>query len=333
MTGETDFHAIRPDLCLAVSGAPGGRAHFRREYGEPGAASGPPDIRLTVDFARARGPASVAGGHKTVGWHVRLGDANAEVLDAEILIRGRPRSFALSLVQGYFAEPLLSIAAARAGYVLLPSAAFEQSGGAVVVLGRSGSGKSSLSARALAGGGAVFGDDQVLIDAAGRCFRFPRRMRFYSDLAVTAPTAHARLGRPERAALLARGLAKRATGGWVAPSLAVPAERLGRPAAGPAAIRRLVLIERDDTADDLAVHDLTLDRVLDDARDVLAEQRAHLGRAGSLGWTEALESTSAREGELLRRALEPIPLERLAVPRGWDASRALSALAERLLVP
>ena len=123
-------------LRLRVTGDAAAIGHARREYGRAEAPDAGP-VDLQVDFgpigrgaeratagdpapAPARAPAR--GGHKTVRWRVDLDNPGDTPLVARIETSGWPASFARSLVQGYIAEPLLSVAAARRGIVLLPGA-------------------------------------------------------------------------------------------------------------------------------------------------------------------------------------------------------------------
>ena len=61
----------------------------------------------------------------------------------------------LVVLQGYVIEPLLALLAPAANHVLLPAAAIAPNRSAILLIGRSRSGKSSLSARAATGGIAV----------------------------------------------------------------------------------------------------------------------------------------------------------------------------------
>ncbi|HVF79946.1 MAG TPA: hypothetical protein VNA28_16760, partial [Solirubrobacteraceae bacterium] len=184
-----------PGVDLRLTGDRTTARHYAAEYAGAEVADDGSAVALDVRFAPAAPSDGVRieGGHKTARWTVTAPAPAGGPLRAGIELRGRPRFFGLSLVQGYFVEPLLSVAVARAGHVLLPSAAIGEEGGVLVIMGSSGTGKSSLSARALAAGRPVLGDDQILLDGAGDCRRFPRRMRFYSDLPQTAPAAFARL--------------------------------------------------------------------------------------------------------------------------------------------
>src|SRR5215210_4284216 len=117
-------YRFRPELHLRVSGDRAALRHFDAEYGEAAVPDdgAPPaaEVRFT---RRLRGGTTSKGGHKTVRWLVGRSEPDAAPLRADVELRGAPRSFGLSLVQGYFVEPLVSVAAARAGYVLLPAAA------------------------------------------------------------------------------------------------------------------------------------------------------------------------------------------------------------------
>ena len=89
------------------------------------------------------------------------------------------------------------------------AAALDRDGKALILFGAAGAGKTTLSARAAAGGIRSLGDDQVIVDASPVCWPFPRRMRLYPDLKVTAPEAHALLPARDRAAAHQTGRACR----------------------------------------------------------------------------------------------------------------------------
>src|SRR6185503_16326284 len=228
-------------------------------------------------------------------------------------------------------EPALSVAAARAGHVLLPAAALSADGGAVVVLGRSRSGKSSAMTLALAAGREVLGDDQVLLSGFGACRAFPRRLRLYPDLRETAPQAYDRLPGAERRALAARRAARALSRGWVAPSLAVRATAMGPGApTGPLPVSRLVAVERTGDVDEPQSAPLDVEEAVALALTVLDEQRARLREAAGPAWGPALDAIREREATLLRSALADAPLERLRLPGDWSAPRGVAALAGAL---
>jgi len=322
-------YRFAPGLDLELSGPDAALRHFAREY-EPAAVADsdqPPALRATFAWGGDGAP----DGHKTVRWNVRLGAPDAHPLTLELGLRGRPRSFALSLVQGFHLEPALSVAAARAGHVLLPAAALSADGGAVVVLGKSRSGKSSAMTLALAADREVLGDDQVLLSGFGACRAFPRRLRLYPDLRETAPQAYDRLPGAERRALAARRAARTLSRGWVAPSLAVRASAMGPGApAGPLPVARLVAVERTDDVAEPHTAPLDVEEAVALALSVLDEQRARLRDAGGATWVRALEATREREATLLRSALANAPLERLRLPGAWPAPQGVAALAGAL---
>ncbi len=305
------------------------RRHFRHEYGPPAADSAAPPA-LDVVFARSLPDDAtvVAGRYKTVRWRVALSDPAEHPLRAAISLAGRPRSFGLSLVQGWFVEALLSLGAARAGQVLLPAAALEDGDGALALMGGSGSGKTSVSIRALAAGRGIVGDDQFLLDAEGRCRRLPRRLRLYSDLPLTAPDAFGRLPARARAALRGREVLRRLSRGSARPSFAVDVALLGRALAGPLELTRLVLIERQQGLDELKTVDTDPEAAVRQALELLDSQRARLPRAG--GWDETLAEVRDTERRTLTAAFAGLPVERLTLPAAWPAPKAVSRLADAL---
>lgn len=278
----------------------------------------------------AGGGTVLRGGHKTVRWQVALGNPAEAPLLMAIELDGAPTSFARSLVQGYFVEPLISIAAARRGLVLVPSAAIVGVDGLILILGRSGSGKSTLAARAMVAGRDVVGDDQVFVDRDGACRPFPRRLRFYPDIALTAPAAFARLSSGTKRALRIRNLVSAVSRGFVRPSLAVDRAELGGSwHAEPTPIRRIVLVERAGTSSGLLIEPGDGRMAVGWAADLLAEQRDRLARAGG-PWIATLNETGERERAILATAFAGLPIERVAVPPAWAAHAAIVALARHL---
>ena len=330
-------YAFLPALRLAICGDRVALRHFDHEYG-PRALDDPPaetevsiafvgDIRRSVPPSRAGQPG--VGGHKSVRWEVALSGPSERPFHAAIALRGWPRPFGLSLVQGYFVEALLSLAAPGSGHVLVPAAAIDSDAGPVLILGPSGAGKSSLSAMAIARGHVVIGDDQVFLDATGRCTAFPRRMRFYPDLGATAPEAYRALPRRARGLLRGRGVVARLTGGYVRPSLAVDPVDMGRSrelASG--VIRRVLLIEPRASVTDLDVTSGDLVTLLSDARHLFESQRARLWTVAPEGWREAIAPIAVQEEEILGSALDGLPFQRVRIPAGWPPRRSIEALAQ-----
>ena len=319
------------DGALALTAAPDLLRHFRAEYGAPDATS---PVRVAISIG-ARLPDGAAvdlhGGHKTVRWSVSLGQGDADPLRAILALRGSPRWFGVSLVQGFLVEPLISLAAAFRGQVLLPAAAIAEEGGALLLIGRSRSGKSSVSARALALGRQVLGDDQVLIDPGGDVSPFPRRMRVYDDLLKTSPMAARALPPRTRLGLRLRRAVRVATRGFVAPSLALPRSAFGGgPAATAAPLHRIVVVRRSASAQELSMEGLAHEDVLSEAIEILGEQRRALSRLQRDDWLTIMRSAAEREAAMLDSALRRAPAYRVTVPEAWGAPSAVDALARAL---
>jgi hypothetical protein len=328
---EGRHYAFGPAVRLVVDGSASARAHFDREYGPAAAPAGAADVEADVRLGRGPAGPHAAGRHKTARWRVALASPQERPLRVAIGVTGGPPSFALSLVQGYYVEPLVAVALARAGFVALPSAAVLRSGGALVIIARSGSGKSSVSVRALAGGARILGDDQVIVAGDGGCWPYRRRLRLYPDIQDTAPEAWRRLRTSTRRTLRLRRAVRRATRGVVAPSLAVSLSELSVPAAAarvPA--RRLVVIERASEVHVIMEREHDAGWAAREAAEVIAAQRARFAATAGEPWRSALRDTADREAEILRSWLEPLPVTQLRIPRAWDAPRAVAALAERL---
>lgn len=263
-------------------------------------------------------------------WAVELTDPLAASLRATIELRGEPRSFGLSLLQGYVVEPLLAVLAPERGHVLLPGAAIDTKRGTILMIGRSRSGKSSLSARAAASGLPVLGDDHVLLRRDGSCLPFPRRLRLYPDLPETAPGAYRSLPAPSRATLGALGLVRAVTRGAVAPPLRLRIEILGAAARGVFPVESVVVIERA-AVERLSRRTLEPEAAVEIAAEVIREQRAALDRFRDRSWSERLERVRELETQLLSSAFAGgRPAVHLLVPAGWPAGRAVSELAGAL---
>lgn len=305
-------------LDLAIDGDGATVRHFNREYGVAATIRPTPTIVEVAFIGHGLGQPgnSIAGGYKSMHWRTEFTAPDAAVLGAQIELAGWPRTFARPLVQGYFIEPLISVAAVRVDAVLLPAAAFRDSTGAiVVVLGPSGSGKTSLSMHALALGAPVLGDDQVLIESDGACRAFPRRLRLYSDLRERVPLAYERLPRHVLVQLGARRLVRILSRGAIAPSLAVPISIFGQKSPpDPAPIRRVAILERAFAPGELRTEPATVADAVNDALRLLREQREHLVLAGGDAWREALHDVERQEERLLAAALGGASVERITMP-------------------
>lgn len=353
--GERRF-AFAPGLVLAVRGDRATLEHFGAEYGSAAVETMPEapvavevDIeivgRLGADDARAErsgsdrtGGIELRDGHRTTRWRAHIGPPDEPTLHARIAASGL---FGRSFVQGFVVEPLLSVAAARGGRMLLPGAGLVLEEGLVLVLGPSHVGKTTLAARALAAGHAILGDDQVLLQGDGLVRPFPRRMRLYSDLGSSAPAAHRALPTAIRVQLALRSAAEMIVGRRLSLPVLARVPAVPHPAMRPA---RILLVERSAGASP------AIPRRVGDAgeleavpvgqaemrRVVLAlanEQRERLAAAASDDWNLALHAVSALEAGLIRSALAGVPAQRVVIPAGWDAARSASALARTVGLP
>jgi hypothetical protein len=317
---------------LRIQGPRSAVAHFTHEYGPclvPG--HDPVDALVTIGRLSDATPQGTAGGHKTVGWRVAVDTEMAQPLALWMATHGRPQSFVRSLVQGYFVEPLVSLVAPGRGVALVPAAAIALDDGLVLVLGRSRAGKSTLAARAMANGRTVLGDDQVFVDRSGRCWPFPRRLRFYPDLAETAPAAYARLRPRTRRALVLRRWVARLSRGWVRPSLAVDRTELaGDLTAAGLPIHRIVIIERSSSAASIQVTPALRAEAVETGASLLEEQRTRLADASGAAWKQRFVEVQAAEASILSDGFASIAVERIVVPDQWAAGPSISALTRQL---
>jgi hypothetical protein len=331
-----DRYRFGPGLVISIQGDRRARAHFRAEYATAAVAtdSTVPALEANIGaHVQSRGRARRAthepelhGAHKLARWRASVAiGRDLEHLHVAVDVHG---PLGLTLVQGYVVEPLVSLAAVQAGSVLLPSAAIERDGKALLLIGRSRSGKSSLAARALAAGFRILGDDQVLINASHDCHSFPRRLRVYPDLARTAPAAFAALRPSARGVLAALSRIKSLTRGFVAPPLRVSASTLGAGISPIGLPIGEVIVIRRAPVDVLTFEHLDRDELRAETEDVLLRQRSQIF---SLAGLQAASATLlARERTIIASALATAPARRVLVPGSWPAERAVRRLAQEL---
>lgn len=330
-----DLYRFAPGLTVCIRGDRRARAYFRAEYAAVALAPGPeaPALDATIGARvhrtrvdRRNGEPNLQGTHKLARWRACMPlQPDAQRMRVAVEVRG-PLGF--TLVQSYILEPLVSLAAIRAGSVLLPSAAISRNGKALLLIGRSRSGKSSLAARALASGLEVLGDDQILITAGNDCLPFPRRLRVYPDLARTAPAAFAALKPGARSALAVLGRVNALTRGFVAPPVKVSASTLsGGSAPSRLPIGEVVVIRRAPVTV-LTSQELDQRELAAEAEDALQGQRSEIFSLASL------EAASGRlleeERAIAASALGAAPARRISVPASWTAEEAVGALAREL---
>lgn len=332
---ESRRFAFREGLELRVTGRRPVLKHFEAEYRSAATREddSSPDVHVRFEpLPSGEHPRPlIRGRHKTARWTVALAAPHESPLTLSISLAGWPLSFGLSLVQGYFVEPVLSLAAARGGDVLLPAAGLAGEHGATILLGRSRSGKSSVSVRAIAAGRPTLGDDQILLDGVGRCRPFPRRLRFYADLPQTAPSAYARLRPATRGTLRSLQFVRKLTRGYVAPPVRIQATELGAYARAPLPTKRVFLVEREGGVEELTTTAADTETAVQFALQLLDEQRARLCEGTGSDWVQKLSDARQREEKTLRSALEGIAVRQIAVPKSWNAVRAIDALAELLV--
>lgn len=329
---ETIAISFAQGVVLTADGDAGALRHLSAEYA-PALTSGPlVDPCLELAFVRGvhRDGVTFVGRHKTVGWTVHVEDPIATPIRASIATHGRPRSFVLSLVQGYLIEALLSLAAAERGTMLVPAAAITSSDGATIVMGRSGAGKSTLCANALAAGYPILGDDQVFLKANTQVLGFPRRLRFYPDVERTAPGAYRRLSAVDRSRLAIWRAAAAGSKGFIRPPIRVPVGAIGTYDAGPRALRSFSIVERSADVSELQIVDVTTTSAIDLVMRVVDEQRERIVASGDPDWLARIQSARIREIELLESALQSVPISRYVVPRSWPAVEASARLAVEL---
>jgi hypothetical protein len=325
--GET--FAFLTGLRLEVRGDRQALQHFRAEYAaarsDPGVDS---DLVVTFGSTASRSP-RFEGAYRSLRWRVALDSIGDGTLEATIDLRGAPRSFGLSLLQGYVVEPLLGLLAPATRHVLLPAAAIASQGGALLLVGRSRSGKSTLVSRCAASGVGVLSDDHVLVSADG-CRAFPRRLRLYPDIAETAPAASAALPARTRKLLRALGVLRTATGGRLSPPVRVPVTTLGAVVREPLPLTRVVVLERREVPR-LSAEGLSLDELVAAAADAVQAQRSALERVDHTWWHEHLDRVLAAEESLLHETFaRAATRERLVVPTRLPAAQSIAAIAAAL---
>ena len=330
-----DLYRFGPGLTVSIRGERRARAYFRAEYGSAALAtrSEVPAVEAVIGTrVRPTGEATAGepellGAHKLARWRASLPvRPEVDTMRVAVAVRG---PLGLALVQSQVIEPLVSLAAVRAGSVLLPGAAIAQGDRTLLLLGRSRSGKTSLAARALAAGLRVLGDDQVIINADRECLPFPRRLRLYPDLSLTAPAAFAALRPSVRTRLAALGRVNALTRGFVAPPVSVSPSAIATDTTGPVRllIGEVVVVQRARVGA-LTLEQLNAVELAAEADDVLMGQRSEIFRVP--GVRAAYESLLAHERAIISCALAAAPARRVLVPDSWTSEQAVGALAREL---
>jgi hypothetical protein len=334
-TGAADLYRFGPGLTVSIRGERRARAYFCAEYASAALAgsSEVPAVEAVIGARlRARpglstGEPELLGAHKLARWRASVPvRPEVDTMRVAVAVRG---PLGLALVQSQVIEPLVSLAAVRAGSVLLPGAAIAQGDRTLLLLGRSRSGKTSLAARALAAGLRVLGDDQVIINAERECLPFPRRLRLYPDLSLTAPAAFAALRPAVRTRLAALGRVNALTRGLVAPPVSVSPSAIGDDATGP--VRMLigeVVVVRRARVGALTLQPLDAEELAVETDDVVMGQRSEIFRVP--GVRTAYETLLAHERAIISCALAAAPARRVLVPDSWSSEQAVGALAREL---
>jgi hypothetical protein len=334
-SSPADLYRFGPGLTVSIRGERRARGYFRAEYGSAALAGSTevPAVEAIID-ARVRaaaqattGEPELLGAHKLARWRASVPvRPEVETMRVAVAVRG---PLGLALVQSQVIEPLVSLAAVRAGSVLLPGAAIARGDRTLLLLGRSRSGKTSLAARALAGGLRVLGDDQVIINAERECLPFPRRLRLYPDLSVTAPAAFAALRPSVRTRLAALGRVNALTRGVVAPPVSVSPSAISEDTTCP--VRLLigeVVVVRRARVDALTLEPLDAVELAAETADVVMGQRSEIFRVP--GVRAAYETILAHERAIIACALAAAPARRVLVPDSWSSEQAVGALAREL---
>jgi hypothetical protein len=321
-------------VSLTMEGPRVALGHFVAEYGPTRSSFKPHtgDVHVEIERPPYKELRSM-GGYKTARWRISLEDSRSDGLGAKIGLLSLPESFGLSLIQGYFVEPLLEMAFNRRDAVLAPAAGFLGGRGVTLLVGASRSGKSSLMVRALAAGVRIVGDDQVIITSRGTAFTFPRRLRVYPDIRTTASSAYRTFSRDVRAALRCLEILSRSTARWIAPPLRIQPSAVGpEPAKQELPLERVYLIQRDNRAGEPRRAAVGVHALADEMLTLLDHQRQQLTPlfVRDAGWSELLERVRNREREILGQALGDIDAETLVVPSHWEPTRAIDHLQQQI---
>jgi hypothetical protein len=330
---RADRYRLGPGLVVSIEGDRIARSYFRAEYASSAEDADPtaPVLEATIGAnLRHRGRKErrpqLSGAYKLARWRAYMPiEPDEHTIRVSVDVRG---PLGLPLVQSYVVEPLVSLATVRAGSVLLPSGAIARGGKAVLLIGRSRSGKSSLAARALAAGLHILGDDQVLISTDHGCLPFPRRLRLYPDLARTAPAAFAALPGAARRALTVLDAVNNVTRGFVAPPVRVSPSRVGAGVARIGLPIGEVVVIRRSAVDELTSEPLDPAELAGEVEQVLLDQRAEIFRVDGLRTSFA--PILAREPAIVSAAVADAPARRVLVPSRWSAERAVGRLADQL---
>lgn len=235
-------YALRPDLCLRVA-AKEEPLLFRSMLGPPGEASSP-DIVLTLG-ALADGDASNSGRYKGIGW--RLRSEATETGGREIAFSAE--AFAPYLALHIALLPAIRVALFAAEEFVVPGAAFLYEGGAVLLLGGTGSGKSGALLQASSEGRKAIGDEYVSVDAFGNVGGILRGCALRRAAVMRVRGLYDRLSSGQKRLLLAMQAAAMLTRGRLNPLVHVGWHDLGiEQHRSPTPLRATVWVNPMETA-------------------------------------------------------------------------------------
>jgi hypothetical protein len=322
-----------PSIGLGVTAESAAILHFELEYGPSAEDQSACPLEITIGPIPSSFPsvASWQGRRRTTTWRVALASPDRAPLRAAIDVRG---VFGLPLLQSLAVEPLLSVAFARRGEVLLPAAGILRPAGLLIALGGPRAGKSSLAVRGLGRGLRILGDDHVILEPQGSARAFPRRLRLYPDLIETAPDVYRRLPAARRRDLRLRELGRRLSRGRVRLPILVPAAEIGGVTAGVAGgatapAEEVAILQRSPDVRDAVIETLEAAEVAARAGGLIEADRSILQARGS-AWAEACGAALRTEIALLESAWATTPARAVTVPARWPAIRAFEQL-ERVL--
>ena len=304
-------------------------AHFDGEYGRM-AVTNDCDAQIAVhvdaDHVDVSGDEraqvfSPRGRHKTITWKIT---ASAPLDDPTTVVFEGSGTMAISFLQTFYLEPLLRLKFLQAGYALVHGCGIAEGNEAVLFVGESGVGKTSLALHHAMSGGLVQGDNYVILGPDGATYPFYRRLRIYSDLAQANPRAYQRLPLGERLQLQRNGLIKRLSLGFadMPRRLDIRQFASGCKGAPAARLRALFLLTAHKGADLTAPKPLGVEQAIDRILQVSASEASRLrdifGSTPAPHVRERLAHFDELERTLLRRALSDITIAEILVPRVAD---------------
>jgi hypothetical protein len=313
-------------------------AHFRAEYAGAVVSqrNEPVDIEVYAGREAVRSgplPQLLEDGyearHKILRW--RVGLAGLDEQTTVVAFDGSGQ-MVISFLQTFYVEPLLRPKFAARDHALVHAACLAKNGESVLFPAGSRVGKSTMTLQHAAAGLPVQGDNYVILSSDGRTLAFPRRMRIYSDLPATAPEVFRRLPSAEQRRLKVAGIIKKLSAGYSNQPRRLTVQQMlpDSPVCAEARLRSVFLLKPYEGEGLAGPSPCSSDAAIARIQEINSLEAKQLGEALSAlpapQHAYMTDEMTAREKDVLSRALKDVAVSELLVPRVKDPAPVVAEM-------